>query len=54
MKYLTPAVRRRLYEAAIAAVGIAVVYGLLDGQQSEAWLALVAAVLGVARVNVRD
>lgn len=49
---LTPALRKRLYEVAIAAVALAVVYGLLDGNQAAAWLLLIAAVLGVARANV--
>ena len=52
MKYLTPKIRRRIYEAAIAGVGVAVVYGLVDGEQAAAWLLFVGAALGVARVNV--
>lgn len=51
---LTPAIRRRVYEVALAGVAVAVVYGLLDGNQAAAWLVLIAAVLGLARVNVND
>jgi hypothetical protein len=49
---LTPARRRRLYELAIAACSVAVVYGLTTGDKAQAWLLLVGAVLGVARKNV--
>lgn len=52
MPELTPALRKRLYETAAAALLVAVGYGLIDGNQSVLWLGLVAAVLGVARVNV--
>lgn len=48
----TPAQRKRLYELAAAAVAVAVVYGLIQGEQAQAWLLLVAAILGVARRNV--
>lgn len=48
----TPAQRRRLYELAIAACGVAVVYGLTTGDKAQAWLLVIGAVLGVARKNV--
>jgi hypothetical protein len=51
---LTPARRKRLYEAALAAIGVAVVYGLIDGEQAAAWALLLAPVVGVARANVGD
>lgn len=46
------AVRRRLYEAAAAALGLAVIHGLISGDEAAAWLLLVVPVLGVARRNV--
>lgn len=49
---LTEPVRRRLYEVAIAGVVVAVAYGLVEGDKATLWLALVAAVLGVARTHV--
>lgn len=49
---LTEPVRRRLYEIAIAGVLIAVAYGLVEGDKATLWLALIAAVLGVARTHV--
>lgn len=48
---LTPRVRARIYTVAAAAVAVAGVYGLVDGEQAAAWLLLVSAVLGMARVN---
>lgn len=48
----TPALRRRLYEVAIAGCALATGYGLLTAEQSLLWLGLAGAVLGVARVNV--
>jgi hypothetical protein len=54
MKKLTPRLRKRLYEAGLAAIGIAAVYGLVDGEQAAAWALLLAPVLGVARANVPD
>lgn len=54
MKKLTPVVRKRLYEIGIAAIAAAVIYGLFTGDQAEAWMTLLAALLGVARVNVND
>ena len=44
--------RRRLYELAGAAVAVAVLRGLLSGDEGAAWLALLVPVLGVARRNV--
>lgn len=48
----TRAQRARLYEIAIAVVGILVVKGLVSGNEGAAWLLLLAPVLGVARRNV--
>lgn len=52
MKHLTPSRRRWLYVITAAALVVAATYGLVDGEQSAAWLGLVAAVLGVATANV--
>lgn len=46
--------RRAQYDVAAAAVGLFVVYGLIDGNESTAWLLLVSAVLGRARTKVPD
>lgn len=46
--------RKRLYETAIAALALAIVYGLINGDQADAWLGLIAAALGIARANVSD
>lgn len=54
MKWLTPKRRRALYVITAAALVVAATYGLIDGEQSAAWLGLVAAVLGVATANVSD
>jgi hypothetical protein len=51
---LTPAVRKRLYETAIAGCAVAVGYGLLSGEEALLWLGLAGAVLGVARNNVNE
>lgn len=50
---LTRPRRRWLYIVTAAALVVAAVYGLVDGTQSAAWLALVAAVLGVAQDNAK-
>ena len=52
--YLTPAVRRRIYEVSIAACAVAVGYGLLTAEDALLWLGLAAAVLGLARANVPE
>lgn len=51
---LTPKNRRHLYTVAIAAVALAGVYGLIAADKADAWLLLIAAVLGVARSNVNE
>lgn len=51
---LTPARRRWLYRITAAALGVAAVYGVLDGTKIAALLVLVAAVLGVADRNVNQ
>lgn len=43
-----PRARRWLYIVTGAALAVAGVYGLLDGQQIAAWMGLAAAVLGLA------
>lgn len=52
--HLTEATRARLYELGIAAVLVFAAYHLVDGEQADAWIGLVAAALGIARANVRD
>lgn len=44
----TPARRRYLYRIAWVLLGLAGVYGLLDGNQLAAWHLVAAAILGVA------
>lgn len=51
---LTPKRRRHLYDVAIAAVLLAVLYGVIEADKADAWLLLIAATLGVARSNVND
>lgn len=51
---MTPNVRRRLYEASIAACAIAVGYGLMTSEQALLWVGLAAPVIGIARANVTD
>lgn len=45
-------VRGWIYNVTIAGLAVAMVYGLLNGQQAAAWLGLVAAVVGLARGNL--
>lgn len=52
MPELTPTTRKRVYEIAAAGLLVAVGYGLISGDESALWLTLIAAVLGLARVNV--
>lgn len=47
---ITPAVRRWLYGVATAALAVAGVYGLLDGQQLAAFSGLAAAITGLATI----
>lgn len=53
-KYLTPAVRKRLYEVATAGVAIAVFHGVVTETEAQLWLAVLVPVLGLARVNVTE
>lgn len=50
--WLTPQVRRYIYNVAIGALGVALVYGIVDGQHAAAWEAFVLAVVGLARAHV--
>lgn len=50
--WLTPQVRRYIYNVAIGALGVALVYGVIDGQHAAAWEALALAVVGLARAHV--
>lgn len=50
--WLTPQVRRYVYNVAIAALGVALVYGVIDGQHAAAWEGLALAVVGLARAHV--
>ncbi|EJF51723.1 hypothetical protein HMPREF1317_1701 [Schaalia georgiae F0490] len=52
ISWLTPAVRRYIYNVTIAALGVALVYGVVDGQHAAAWEALALAVVGLARAHV--
>lgn len=46
------AFRGWVYNVTIAALAVAMMYGLLNGQQAAAWLGLVAAIVGMARANL--
>jgi hypothetical protein len=46
--------RKRLYEAGIGLVALAVAYGLVNGDEADAWMVALAALLGVARNKVPD
>lgn len=48
----SPAMRRWIYGIANAAVGIAVVYGMVNGQEAAAFGLLINAILGMAQANV--
>lgn len=50
--WLTPQVRRYIYNVAIGTLGVALVYGVVDGQHAAAWQALALAVVGLARAHV--
>lgn len=52
MKRLTPAQRKRAYEVGLGLIGVAAVYGLVDGEQAAAWALVLAPLLGLARANV--
>ena len=47
-EWFTAKNRAWLYRIAIAAVGLAAVYGILDPAKSAVWVSLIAAVLGIA------
>ena len=49
--WLTPPRRKRIYATCAAVSGVLVVYGVLDGEQALAWLAVPAAALGLAVDN---
>ena len=51
---LRPAIRKRLYEAAVGVLAILVFHGLLTAEEGQLWLALLIPVLGLARVNVSE
>lgn len=51
ISWLTPARRRWLYTITGAALALAGIYGLVDGQQIAGWMGLAAAVFGVAAVH---
>lgn len=46
--------RKRLYKVTAAALGVAAVYGVLNGEEIAAFLLLASAVLGVADKNVTE
>lgn len=52
--FLTPERRRWLYRIAVAALLVAVGYGIINQDLSELWLGLIAAVLSVADQHVPD
>lgn len=51
MKMPSPAVRQWIYGVANAGVGVAIVYGLINGVEAAAWGLLINAVLGLAQAN---
>jgi hypothetical protein len=53
-RYLTPTVRRWAYGVTTAALGVCLVYGLVDGNQVAAWAGLAAAVTGMAGAFVDE
>lgn len=52
MKMPSPAARQWIYGVANALVGIAIVYGLVNGVEAAAFGVLINAVLGLAQANV--
>lgn len=48
----SPAVRLWIYGVTTAGLALAGVYGLVDGEEAAAWLFLVAAITGMAGMNV--
>lgn len=49
--WLTPERRGWLYRIITAALAVALVYGLVDGRELDAWLPLVAAILGTGTAS---
>lgn len=54
MPYLTPELRKRIYELAVAGCAVAVGYGLLTSEEALLWLGVLVPVLGLARANVTE
>ena len=54
MRNPKPATRKRIYDTGLALIGVAVVYGVLSGEQAVAWALVLAPALGVARANVSE
>lgn len=52
MKNPTPKTRRRLYDIGLGLIGVAAVYGLVNGEEAAAWSLVLAPLLGLARGNV--
>lgn len=48
----TEPVRRALWPATVAALGVLIAYGLVTTEQATAWLGLGAAILGVGAINL--
>lgn len=48
---VNPDVRRWLYGVTAAALTVAGIYGIIDGQQLAAWMGLAAAMFGLAIAN---
>lgn len=51
---LAPTTRRYIYRVVSASLAAAVVYGLVNGDQSAAWLLVANAALGLADANVSE
>lgn len=52
LAWLTPRVRRYLYDVALTAAPLLVAYGALSESRAPLWLALAATVLGVGTARV--
>lgn len=51
--WLTPALRKRVYEIALALLVLASVYGFVNAEQATAWQSLISVlIVGMARANV--
>lgn len=51
---MTPAIRKRIYEVAVAGVAIVVFHGIISAEEGQLWLAVLLPVLGLARANVQE